>query len=99
MAELAAFADVLRKFDCWIVCDEIYSKLVYDDFEQRSILQVAPDLKDRVVEGRAGGDAVAIRVRVATLELAMCGTIRQLSSVSSGDSIGIGSGSVTSSAA
>lgn len=49
VAELAAFADVLRKFDCWIVCDEIYSKLVYDDFEQRSILQVAPDLKDRVV--------------------------------------------------
>ena len=48
-AELTAFADVLRKFDCWIVCDEIYSKLVYDDFEQRSILQVAPDLKDRVV--------------------------------------------------
>ncbi|MBL8680676.1 MAG: pyridoxal phosphate-dependent aminotransferase [Myxococcales bacterium] len=47
--ELAAFADVLRKFDCWIVCDEIYSKLVYDGFEQRSLLQVAPDLKDRTV--------------------------------------------------
>jgi aspartate aminotransferase len=47
--ELAEFAEVLRKFDCWIVCDEIYSKLVYDGFEQRSILQVAPDLKDRAV--------------------------------------------------
>jgi aspartate aminotransferase len=47
--QLAEFAEVLRKFDCWIVCDEIYSKLVYDGFQQRSILQVAPDLKDRVV--------------------------------------------------
>jgi aspartate aminotransferase len=47
--ELAAFAEVLRKFDCWIVCDEIYSKLVYDGFEQRSIVQVAPDLENRVV--------------------------------------------------
>ena len=47
--ELAAFAEVLRKFDCWIVCDEIYSKLVYDGFEQRSLLQVAPDFKDRTV--------------------------------------------------
>ena len=33
----------------WIVSDEIYGKLVYDGFEQRSIVTVAPDLADRVV--------------------------------------------------
>jgi aspartate aminotransferase len=51
--QLAAFADVLRKWDCWIISDEIYSKLVYDGFVQRSILSVAPDLLPRtmIVDG------------------------------------------------
>lgn len=47
--ELAAFAAVLRHCDCWIVADEIYSKLVYDGFVQRSIVSVAPDLASRCV--------------------------------------------------
>jgi aspartate aminotransferase len=47
--QLRAFADVLRAHDCWIVADEIYSKLVYDGFVQRSILAVAPDLAPRTV--------------------------------------------------
>lgn len=48
-AQLAGLAAVLREHDCWIVTDEIYSKLVYDGFDQRSILSVAPDLAERVV--------------------------------------------------
>jgi aspartate aminotransferase len=48
-AELGAFAEVLRSRDCWVVTDEIYGKLVYDGFEQRSILTIAPDLVDRIV--------------------------------------------------
>jgi aspartate aminotransferase len=48
-AQLAAFAEVLRAHDCWIVIDEIYGHLVYDGFEQRSLLSVAPDLAPRIV--------------------------------------------------
>lgn len=48
-AELAAIADVLRAHDCWIVLDEIYASLVYDGFDQRSLVSVAPDLAPRAV--------------------------------------------------
>ena len=48
-AELGALAAVLREHDCWIILDEIYAQLVYGDFEQHSLLSVAPDLKDRIV--------------------------------------------------
>ncbi|MDP3275267.1 MAG: pyridoxal phosphate-dependent aminotransferase [Deltaproteobacteria bacterium] len=47
--QLTSFARVLRDKQCWIVCDEIYGKLVYDGFIQRSLLAVAPDLVDRTV--------------------------------------------------
>lgn len=47
--ELAALAAVLRGSDCWVVLDEIYGELVYDGFEQRSMLSVAPDLASRAV--------------------------------------------------
>ena len=47
--ELAAIAAVLRKSDCWIISDEIYGSLVYDGFEHRSLLAVAPDLAPRTV--------------------------------------------------
>ncbi|HEX5660736.1 MAG TPA: pyridoxal phosphate-dependent aminotransferase [Polyangiales bacterium] len=48
-AELAALADVLRERPIWIVVDEIYSALVYHGFKQRSLLEVAPDLRARIV--------------------------------------------------
>lgn len=47
--ELGAIAEVLRRHDCWIVLDEIYGSLVYDGFEQRSLVTVAPDLAPRAV--------------------------------------------------
>jgi aspartate aminotransferase len=47
--QLAGIADLAREHDFWIVTDEIYGELVYGDFRQRSILEVAPDLRDRVV--------------------------------------------------
>ncbi len=46
MRELAA---VLRRHDCWIVVDEIYSELVYDGFRHVSIAAIAPDLAARTV--------------------------------------------------
>jgi aspartate aminotransferase len=47
---LEALAAVLRKHEnLWVIVDEIYAELVYDGFDQRSILEVAPDLRDRLV--------------------------------------------------
>jgi aspartate aminotransferase len=48
-ASLTALADVLRRHGIWIIVDEIYAQLVYDGFVQRSLLTIAPDLKDRLV--------------------------------------------------
>lgn len=53
-ADLKAIAAVLRRHpDVWILSDDIYEFLVYDGAEFVSILNVAPDLKDRclVVNG------------------------------------------------
>jgi len=47
--ELRALAEVMRERDYWIVIDEIYATLVYGDFQQRSLLEVAPDLRERVI--------------------------------------------------
>jgi aspartate aminotransferase len=48
-ANLRALADVLRKHDCWIIVDEIYSELVYDGFKNVSMAQIAPDLAARTI--------------------------------------------------
>ena len=48
-AQLGALAEVLRGHSCWIIADEIYGRLVYGGFEQKSILEVAPDLRDRII--------------------------------------------------
>jgi aspartate aminotransferase len=47
--QLAALAQVLRKHDCYAIVDEIYSELVYDGLALRSLLSVAPDLRERIV--------------------------------------------------
>ncbi len=47
--QLHALAEVLRQHSFWIIVDEIYSQLVYDGFEQRSLLEIAPDLRDRLI--------------------------------------------------
>lgn len=48
-ADLEALAEVLRRHRIWIVVDEIYSTLVYGGFQQHSLLEVAPDLRSRVI--------------------------------------------------
>ncbi len=48
-ADLEGLAAVLRRHSMWIVVDEIYSTLVYGGFQQHSLLEVAPDLRDRVI--------------------------------------------------
>ena len=52
--DLKALADVLRRHpQVWILSDDIYEYLVYDGIQFLSLLNVAPDLKDRflVVNG------------------------------------------------
>ncbi len=46
---LRALADVAAKHDFWIIVDEIYAQLVYGGFRAVSILEVAPELKDRII--------------------------------------------------
>lgn len=47
--ELRALADVCATHDFWILVDEIYAQLVYGGFRSVSILEVAPELKDRII--------------------------------------------------
>ncbi len=47
--ELRALADVMAGQSAWIIVDEIYGQLVYGGFAQRSILEVAPELRDRII--------------------------------------------------
>jgi aspartate aminotransferase len=47
--QLRALADVAAEHSFWIIVDEIYGQLVYGGFDQKSIVEVAPELKDRII--------------------------------------------------
>ena len=48
--ELEEIADVVRKYkNLYVMTDDIYEYIVYDNFEFFTFAQVAPDLKDRVL--------------------------------------------------
>jgi len=47
--ELLALARVLEKHNCLILVDDIYEKIVYDDFQVHNILTLAPHLRDRTI--------------------------------------------------
>lgn len=46
--ELAGLAEVLAKYDIWIVSDEIYEKIIYDDCVHKSFAQF-PDLFEKTI--------------------------------------------------
>lgn len=46
---LKMIADIAREKDLWIIFDEIYERLVYGPAKHVNILNVAPDLRDRVI--------------------------------------------------
>lgn len=49
-SDLEALADVLREHpDIWIMSDDIYEHIVFDNTEFVTLAQVAPDLKDRIL--------------------------------------------------
>ncbi len=47
--ELAALCRVLEQRDCLIFSDDIYEKIVYDDFRFHSIVNVSPKLRERTI--------------------------------------------------
>ena len=50
MSELEEIANVVRKYDdLYVMTDDIYEYIVYDNFQFYTFAQVAPDLKDRVL--------------------------------------------------
>jgi len=48
-AGLEALAEVLRAHNVWTILDEIYAELFYEGDAAPSLLQVAPDLRERTV--------------------------------------------------
>ena len=47
--ELLAIARVLEKHSCLVIADDIYEKIVYDDFQVHNIVALNPALRDRTV--------------------------------------------------
>ncbi|HYY25088.1 MAG TPA: pyridoxal phosphate-dependent aminotransferase [Candidatus Udaeobacter sp.] len=47
--ELLALAGVLSKHDCLIISDDIYEKIVYDDFRFHNLVALCPTLRDRTI--------------------------------------------------
>lgn len=48
-AEIQALADVILENDVWIISDEIYEKILYDDAQQISIAALSPALHERTL--------------------------------------------------
>lgn len=48
--EIAALADVLVKHpDVWIICDDIYNRMVFDGIGYHNFINARPELRDRVI--------------------------------------------------
>ena len=47
--ELLAIARVLEKHNCLVIVDDIYEKIVYDNFQVHNIVTLNPALRDRTV--------------------------------------------------
>ncbi len=48
-ATLRMLAEVAVKHDLWIIYDEIYERLVYGDTKHHNILELVPEIRDRVI--------------------------------------------------
>ena len=47
--ELLAIARVLEQHDCLIISDDIYEKIVYDNFRVENLVALSPALRDRTI--------------------------------------------------
>jgi aspartate aminotransferase len=49
--EIAALADVLvRHPDVWVICDDIYNRMVFDGVGYHNFVNARPELRDRVIQ-------------------------------------------------
>ena len=48
-AQLEALADIIRGEDVFVIADEIYGKLIFDDFEFRSFASLGEDIKKKTI--------------------------------------------------
>ena len=49
-AEIAALADVLVKHpDVWVICDDIYNRMVFDGVGYHNFVNARPELRERVI--------------------------------------------------
>jgi aspartate aminotransferase len=49
--EIAAIADVLVKHpDVWVICDDIYNRMVFDGIGYHNVVSARPELRDRVIQ-------------------------------------------------
>ncbi len=49
--EIAALADVLVKHpDVWVICDDIYNRMVFDGLGYHNFVNARPELRDRVIQ-------------------------------------------------
>ncbi|MDP9810749.1 aspartate aminotransferase [Rhizobium tibeticum] len=73
--EMKAIADVMLRYpDVWIMTDDIYEHLIYDDFEFCTIAEVEPRLYDRVLTVNGASKAYAM----TGWRLGYCGGPRDL---------------------
>ncbi|MFS4583591.1 aminotransferase class I/II-fold pyridoxal phosphate-dependent enzyme [Phaeobacter sp. C3_T13_0] len=49
-SELSALADVLRRHDVWVITDDVYQRFVYTDEPCPHLLDIAPDLAERIIK-------------------------------------------------
>jgi aspartate aminotransferase len=47
--ELLAIGRVLEKYDCLVLADDIYEKIVYDGFQVHNIVTLCPNLRERTI--------------------------------------------------
>lgn len=84
--ELKALTDVLVKYPhVWVLTDDMYEHLVYDDFEFVTPVQVEPSLKDRTLTMNGVSKAYAMtgwRIGYAAGPLELIGAMRKIQSQS-----------------
>ena len=84
--ELKALTDVLVKYPhVWILTDDMYEHLVYDDFEFVTPVQIEPALKDRTLTMNGVSKAYAMtgwRIGYAAGPLELIGAMRKIQSQS-----------------
>jgi aspartate aminotransferase len=47
--ELLALAGILEKHECLVICDDIYEKIIYDDFQFHNLVALCPSMRDRTI--------------------------------------------------